>query len=128
MQAGRLSDRVIFQKPVVTNPGGYRTVTWEDDFVVPAEVQIQAETLARFVIRYRTTGDENGNEVQISAKTHRIVWEGKIFHITSAPHDRKRTQLTIDADFSMMVDSTDLQSEHEEFITGLPVIRPREDT
>src|SRR5262245_6186504 len=100
MRGGQLSDFITFEKRVITtNPF---SETWELDFdgPIPADPQRAAETVARFTIRYRT--QTNGEE--INAKSHRILWDGAIWHITSATHDRKRTMLFLDCDFSMLLE------------------------
>lgn len=116
MKAGRLAqERLLFQIPVVTTPGGYRTVTWTDDFKVPAEVQRDTELIARFIIRYRSG---------ITPDSHRIIWGDWIWTITNIVHDRKRTMLTIDADAVPLVPSTDLDSETTEYVDAVPIVRP----
>jgi hypothetical protein len=124
MKGGLLSDLVTFEKPVVTEPGGYRTVTWTEDFRDWAEVQWSSELVCRFIVRYRA--DIYGQDDRTPA-SHRIIWNGKIWSITNAVADRKRTQLTIDSDGSRLVETTDLESESTEYVDGVPVLRPRSD-
>lgn len=124
MNAGRLRDLVTFQRRVLTtNALDQEVESWADDFQEWAEAQRVSETVCRFIIRYRTHTDGT----QISAKTHKIIFDGAVWHITSAVHDGKRTQLTIDCDFSMMLEATHLQSTEREFIEGLPLLQPRND-
>jgi hypothetical protein len=115
-----MSERLVFERQ--TGP-----ITWVQDFVEFGEVRRESEMVARFVIRYRTT-DSAGNAIQISAKTHRILWDGAIWRITSAPHDHKRMNLIIDADASTLVDATDMDSETTEFVDDVPDIRPLEES
>jgi hypothetical protein len=117
VNAGRLSDLVLFEKRVT--PG---LDTWIEDFTVSCEAQRQSETACRFIIRYRRTTD--GKE--ISALSHRIIFDGAIWHIASAVHDRRRTMLTIDCDLTNMIEVTHMQSTEREFIEGVPVITPRD--
>jgi len=119
MRAGELQDLIVFERRVIS-PGGLET--WTLDFEDKSRADRLSETAARFIIRYRKTGD--GSE--INAESHRILWDGVIWHIASAVHDRRRTMLTIDCDFSMMLEATHLQSTHREYIEGLPVLAPRE--
>lgn len=117
MMAGRLSDLLVFEARTVTVVNEQNVISWTTGFTIKGEAQRSSETLARFIIRYRPG---------IGPDTHRIIWDGAIFNITSAVHNRKRTMLTIDCDFSMMVEVTHLQSTEREYIDGLPVVRPTE--
>lgn len=118
IRAGTLSDSILFQSRLISGEGAQRMITWPDAFTVWAEPQRNSETTCRFIIRYRSG---------IAPDTHRIIWDGCIWNITSAIHDLRRTTLTIDCDFSEAVNTTDLDSEHQEFISTFPVLRPRDD-
>lgn len=115
MKAGRLREVVQFQRPVVTGSGATRTVTWTDDFTTRAEVRRETELIARFTIRYRSG---------ITPASHRIVWEAKLWYITTAVHDLKKRFITIDADATPLVESTDLTDTTTEYIDAVPIVRP----
>ena len=117
MQAGKLSDTVLFQTPVVTGSHDTYTTTWTDAFTLPAEVRRDTEMIARFTIRYRDG---------ITPASHRMIWDGILWRITSAVHDRKRTLWTIDADGTPLVDSTELTDETTHYVDAVPIMRPRE--
>lgn len=118
MQSGHLSDKIVFEAKVfTTNAAGQDVVSWVAGFEAWSEVERNSETNGRFIIRYRS---------DVTPASHRIIWDGAIWDITSAVHDRKRTQLTIDCDFSMMQEATHLHSHEREFIEGLPLLRPRD--
>lgn len=118
MQAGRLSDLVQFQKRVITElANGGKSMTWADDFKEFVEANRTSETNCLFTMRYRS---------DITPASHRLIFDGTIWEITSATHDLRRSMLTIDSDFSMLVEVTTLQSTEREFIEGLPLIRPTE--
>jgi head-tail adaptor len=119
MQAGRLSDLLIFEKKIRTpNALNQQIITWSSSaaqgtFTEWAEVTRQSETAARFVIRYKEG---------ITPDSHRITWDGVVWLIVSVVHDRRRTMTIIESDFSSMVEVTHLQSDTRDFIDGLPVI------
>ena len=117
MRAGRLSDRLLFQKKVLTLVGGQYVESWPDDlsFTLYGEAQRQSETNCSFIIRYRPN---------IRPDTHRILFFGAIWNISDVIPDRKHTQLTITSDFSSMIEVTHLQSTTREFIDGLPLVEP----
>lgn len=115
MRAGRLRDYVLFQSRAVTGEGESRQIVFTDAFTVKVDVVRSTETGARFVTRYRSG---------IGPGTYRMIWEGVIWNITSAVHDRKHRSLTIDCDFSEAVEVTDTESVQREYIDGLPVVRP----
>lgn len=117
MNAGRLSDRVVFQAHGTTGSGESFAVTWTDDFTVWSEVRRDSELIAQFIIRYRSG---------VTPASHRLIWEGTVWRITSVVHDRRRTMLTINADAEPLVESTDLDSVTTEYIDAVPVLRPRE--
>lgn len=121
MRAGRLSDSIVFEKPTVTTPSGYRTVVWAPDTAigvngaVPCEPERIGETTARFIVRYMDS---------ITPASHQITWDGHTWRITSTVHDRRRTMLTIDCEISTFVESTDLDSETTEYVANVPVVQP----
>lgn len=115
MRAGEMRERIQFQKPVVTGSGDTRTVTWTDDFVVHARVIRSSELVCEFTIRYKTG---------ITPESHRIIWEGRTWNITSPPHDIKKRQLVIIADEVPLVDSTDIDSDTTEYVNAVPILRP----
>ena len=120
MRAGRLSDLVTFEARILTlNAAGQYEESWQAEArKIPADPEQFSETTCRFTIRYRR---------DVSPKSHRIIWNGKIWTITNAVHDRKRIDLIIDCDFSDHVEVTHLQSTQREYISTLPVIRPESD-
>jgi Phage head-tail joining protein. len=122
MNAGSLSDLLLFQKKIITYNGEARSTRWTSDenegaFQQPCNVERSSETVLRIITRYREG---------VAPDTYRIIFDSAIWNITSAPHDRRRTQLTIDCDFSEAIEVTHMQSEVREYIDGLPVIRTRE--
>lgn len=119
MDAGALSERLNFEKRIITrapDPSVPDEVAWQHDFFEAGDASRSGELSARFVVRYRPN---------ITPATHRVVWDGAIWHIVGIDPDRRRTQLTINCDFSMLVESTDLKSDDREFIPQPPVIRPK---
>lgn len=123
MRAGLLRDIVVFQvKTLTTNAHGQQVVSWGGDFEAWAQVQRQSEQACRFIVRYfRTT-----TNAEVSASTHRLLWDGCIWSITNSVHDERRTMLTIDSDASALIETTHMQSVTTEYIDGLPVVRPPE--
>lgn len=125
MAAGPKSDLVVFQKQTfATNAFGQNIGTWGTGFDAWAEVQRQSQQNCRFIIWYRL--DLTPAEIANMPKTHRIVFEGKLFNITNALADRKRKELTIDSDFSALVEATDLLSTAREYVDSIAVVRPPE--
>jgi len=122
VRAGRLSDYVTFEKRIPA--AGVTPESWTADFGGPisAEAERLSETAAQFIIRYRKTGD--GTE--INALSHRIIWDGALWYIASAVHDRKRTMLTITCDLTNMIEVTHLESTEREFMEGVPIVEPPE--
>lgn len=102
MQAGRLGDWIIFQKKAYNTD---QTVYWVEDFGTWAEFQpLSANSIqtnldqtdmsqlqARFLIRFRR---------DVHSTTHRISFDSKIWNILEPIPDRKRTMLTIDAQWT----------------------------
>jgi len=121
--SGVYSQIILFQKPVVTTPNGFRTVTWTDDFRDWADIQQSTEFVCRFTVRYRP--DIYGQDERTPA-SHQIIWDGKIWTITNAVPDRRRSILTIDSDASRLVPTTDMDSDTTEYVDGVPELRPRE--
>lgn len=107
-----MKDRILFEERHVTDAGN---ITWGDGFTAWGEVQRISETSARFYIRYRS---------DITPSSHRIVHFGAIWLIASAVPDHKRTMLTIDSDFSSLVEVTHLESTEREFLDAVPIVRP----
>jgi hypothetical protein len=122
MRAGNLSALVVFEARTITVTDGQSAITWVTDFSEWAEAQRDSEQNCRFLIRYRRTS----TDAEISAATHRILWDGCIWTITDSVHDRKRSMLTILSDFSALVEVTHLQSTEREYIDGIPIVRPPE--
>lgn len=115
MQSGKLSDLLVFEKKTVTGTGESYTTTWLEDFREWSEAQRLSETSARFIIRYRSG---------ITPASHRILWDDARWTIVNVIHDRRSTMLSIDADISNLVESTDLNSETTEYLDAVPVLRP----
>ena len=90
-------------------------MVYVDDFTVPAEVEQTGEQAVRFTIRYKSG---------ISPSSHRIAWDGKLWRIVNAIHDRKRKMLVIDCNIGAWVDVTDLDSDTTEYIGNIPVVEP----
>lgn len=116
MKAGRLREVVQFQVHTVTGTGALRTVTWPDAFTARCEVRRDSELACRFITRYRSG---------ITPASHRIVWEGYTWRITNIVHNLKKRLLTIDADATPLVVSTDLDSDTSEYVDAVPIERPR---
>jgi hypothetical protein len=122
MRAGELSDLLLFQKKITTYVGESFAFTWTSDenegaFKDWCNAERRSETAARFIMRYREG---------IAPDTYRIIFDSAIWNITSAVHNRKRSEITVDCDFSEAIEVTHMLSEVREYIDGLPVIRPRE--
>ncbi len=99
-----------------TNSQGQHSGAWANSFQEWADVERSSETNARFEIDYHEG---------LSAKTHRIIFDGAYWQITSVVHDRNRRSTLIECDFSQMIEVTSLDSDAErEFIVGLPLIHP----
>lgn len=118
MRAGTLSDRITFQARSVTGEGETRAITYVDAFTVAAEPQRTSETNCRFIIRYRSG---------IGPETHRIIWDGVRWNITSAVHDLRKTMLTVDCDFSEAIEATTLDSTEREYVDGLPLVHTKDE-
>lgn len=110
-----MPDRPVFWRRVITYNGDQPAISYTEDFTAWADARRLTETSARFFIRYRAG---------IGPDTHRIVWDGAIWTITSAPHDKKKMMITIDSDLSQLVEVTHMLSTEREFIEGMPVVRP----
>lgn len=119
IEAGRLQHKVLFQRRVLTPVGDQQDIGWEDAFTANAEATRRSEQNAQFIIRYRAG---------IGPDTHRAIYWGAIWTITDAVSDHRNTFLTIDSDFSALIEATHLQSTEREFISGLPVVRPPSDS
>jgi hypothetical protein len=121
MNAGKLRDWLVFERRVVTdlNNGGGSRINWVNDidFSTWGSAERTTEQNARFIRRYREG---------IGPSTYRIIWGGAIWLITSAVHDDRRTMLTIDSDFSALVEVTTILSTEREYIEGIPTVRPSE--
>jgi len=116
VKGGRLSDRLVFEKRTLTlNAAGQTTITWTTGFTVWGEAQRQSEQNCRFIIRYKSG---------IGPDTYRILFFNAIWTITSAVPDHKKTMLTIESDFSALIEATHMLSTKKEFIDGLPTVRP----
>lgn len=115
--AGDRTELLTFQLQTFTEDADGRSIgTWRDSFQEWADAERRSETTCSFQIDYREG---------LSAKTHRVVFDGAYWAITSVLHDRKRHSTRIDCDFSMMIEVTSLDSEQQrEYIVGLPVIHP----
>lgn len=114
--AGNLSDLVTFEARSLTqNAAGQMVATWGTGFSAWCEVTRHSEINARFATHYRPG---------VTPVSHRMIWDGAIWNIHSVVHDRKRSMLTIESDFSEMLEVTHLQSTNREFIDGLQVLRP----
>jgi head-tail adaptor len=116
MQAGRLSDLLVFQAKTRTTLNEIVTITWSGAFQEWGEAERLNEQACRFTIRYRSG---------ITPDSHRILFFGAYWTITSVVQDRRHTALLIDCDFSDLIEVTHMQSEVREYIDGLPVLRPR---
>lgn len=118
MNAGRLSDRIRFDIRIVEVVNGQNVPRWVESFHEYAEATRTSETTARFSIRYNRRG--------ITPATHRILWDGITWAITSAIHDRKRMELVIETD-AAGIEVTTLESTEREFIEELPLVsRPEQ--
>ncbi len=115
MIGGRLRDLIRIQvRSVTTDANGQSDISWTaGEFREWADAERTTEQNATFIIRYRS---------DIGPESHRIIWDGSIWTIVSAVHDRKRTMLTISSDFSDAIEVTNFQSTEREFIDGLPVV------
>ncbi len=119
MNAGRRTDLLTFEARVLTTlPNTQIQTTWSSltangGFTEWGEPLRQSETAAQFTIPYRSG---------ITAASHRIIWEGAVWQISSAVHDPKNIDLRISCDFSMMLETTHMQSTEKEFIDGLPTV------
>lgn len=125
MAAGPKSDLVVFEvKTITVNAEGQSIGVWATAFEAWAEVQRQSTQSCRFVIWYR--GSLTPEQIANMPATHRLIFEGKLYNITNALPDRKRSEITIDSDFSALVEATHLLSTVKEYVNGLPVVRPPE--
>jgi head-tail adaptor len=115
--AGDRTELLTFQLQTFTeNAEGQVTGTWRDIFQEWADAERRSETTASFEIDYRDG---------LSPKTHRVIFDGAYWNLTSVLHDRNRRSTRLDCDFSMMIEVTSLDSDGQrEFIVGLPVIHP----
>lgn len=109
-----MDKRLLFQRRSIVNS----EVIWTDDFHDCARGNRETETTARFELHYRT---------DIRPDSHRILWDGAKWAITSAIPERRTGNLIISCDFSEAIQTTDLDAEHQEYIEQFPVIRPPED-
>ncbi len=117
MKAGRMSERILFQVRTVTIVNEQAVITFPPEANYKwADVERTTEQNARFTVRYRS---------DVTPTSHRIVWEGCVWNITNAVHDRKKTMTVIESDFSALVEVTHLQSTETEYIDGIPVLHPR---
>lgn len=118
MRAGSLRDRVVFEERLVTGTDSTgHVITWPTSYTVDADAVRLDEQSARFAVRYRSG---------VTPASHRIIWDGCLWTIVSATHDKKRTQLTIDCNFSNLIEATHLTSTETEYVDAVPVLRPRE--
>jgi hypothetical protein len=118
-RAGELSDRIRFERQVITYPfhPDSAVFSWDPEpFLTPAKPERLSEMGCTFTLNYRS---------DITPASHRIKWEGRIWIIASATHDLKKRTLIIDCD-TALVETTHMQSVETEFIDNVPVIRPRE--
>jgi SPP1 family predicted phage head-tail adaptor len=101
VESGKLRDRITFEVlTMVDDPFGAPIPTWDTAFLdwgeyqglgsreFPLSQKRNAETTARFIVRYRTG---------INAATSRIRFDGKVWNISEPIHDLKRSLLTIEA-------------------------------
>jgi head-tail adaptor len=118
MRAGSLRDRVRIEERIVTgdDQDGHE-ITWAPLITVDCDAQRLDEQSARFIVRYRAG---------VTPASHRLIWDGCIWTIVSAPHDKYRTILTIECNFSNLIEATHLTSTETEYIDAVPVLRPRE--
>jgi head-tail adaptor len=120
MNAGRLSDRITIQRRILTiQPNGQTAETWGDDTRWSAEVERLSEQTCRFTVRYRP---------DLTPATHRIICFGAIWTITDAVSDRRKSETVITSDFDQLLEATHMLTTEKEFIPGLPLVRPPDET
>lgn len=116
-RAGNRPDLVVFEARVrTTNAHGQVVETWTTGFTDYADAERRSETNATFTILYRAG---------IYPGSHRITYDSCWWTIVSATHDKKRSVLVIDCDFSDKVEVTHLSSPDMEFIDALNLLEPR---
>ena len=101
----------------MTNNQGQIAETWIEGFRDFVEARRISETSAQFIMRYRSN---------ITPASHRILHWGARWALTNVVPDRNYTMLTIDSDFSSLIEVTHLQSTEREFIDASPALRPPE--
>jgi hypothetical protein len=120
VQAGRLDQFVTFQeKHVILHGHGedeQKEFIWVDKFREWATADRLTEEQCRFTIHYRGG---------IRPDTHRIIWSGAYWTITSSLMQNRNTDLVLECDFSDLVEVTTLQSDVREYIEGVPLLRPQ---
>jgi head-tail adaptor len=107
MNAGALHHRPVFQTATLTQSGsGAEAKAWPPDggasfteqasfqYVggreFPGREKLYEQTTARVIVRY------SSRTSPVTAATHRILYDGKIWNILGAIPDDHKTQLTIE--------------------------------
>lgn len=121
MRAGQLRDVATLQTRTVTgdDQAGH-AITWGSDAQIQCNFQKLTEMSARIITRFFQS-------VYLNKENYRLLADGKIWVLTAAIPDGRRTMLTIDCDLGELVEVTTITSTEKQYIDGVPEARPPDD-